>query len=306
MRDKPRSERVDRRIASIAAQQHGVIAHWQLVELGLSSSALGRRVSSGRLQLLHRGVYAVGHARVSQRGIWMAAVLACGEGAVLSHRSAAGLWRFWRYRPGKPEVLVPRPRGDLRGVTRRSSVVPPAELTQADGIPVTTVNRTLLDLAAVVTRPELTNAFHEAEAKHLTTPHSLARALQSHPGRRGNTKVRALLADAGYGSGVTRSPLEARFTAFLRRHRLPPPDRNAQLRIGPIIIEADCVWWRQRVLVELDGREFHDTGVSFERDRERDRIAAVHGWTPIRITSRHLERSERQLARDLRALIGSA
>jgi very-short-patch-repair endonuclease len=184
-------------------------------------------------------------------------------------------------------------------------VVPPDELAERHGIPATTVDRTLLDLASVATRPVLTNAFHKAEAKHLTSPHSLARALGRHPGRRGNANVRALLADAGYGTGITRSPLEARFTAFLRRHRLPPPARNVELRLGPLIIEADCVWWEQQVLVELDGREFHDTGSAFERDRERDRIAAVHGWTSIRVTSRQLERSQRQLAGDLRALVGS-
>ncbi len=176
-------------------------------------------------------------------------------------------------------------------------------MTRARGIPVTTVPRTLLDLAAVASRPELASAFREAEAKRSVTPQSLAAALDRHPGRRGNANVRAVLADAGFGTGITRSVLEARFTAFLRRHGLPPPARNRKLQIGPLRIEADCVWPEHRLIVELDGRTFHDTDSAFETDRARDRMLAVHGWRCIRVTARDVDRDELQLARDLRTLL---
>lgn len=179
-------------------------------------------------------------------------------------------------------------------------------MTRRSGIPVTTVPRTLLDLAAVVPRPELASAFREAEAKRWVTPQSLSEALDRHPGRRGNANVRAVLADAGFGTGITRSPLEARFTRFVRRHRLPPPARNVHMRIGALEIEADCVWFEQRVVVELDSREFHDTGSAFEGDRARDRAVTVHGWRSLRVTSRQLDRDEPQLARDLRALLATS
>jgi very-short-patch-repair endonuclease len=305
MQRQSRTRRLNDAIRRVAAAQHGVIAHWQLQELGLGAEAIRYRLATGSLHPIHRGVYAAGHGPLSWRGRWMAAVLASGDGAVLSHRSAAALWRIWPHRPGMPEVLVPRPRANLPGVIRRCSNLSPAEVTNRHNVPVTSVDRTLLDLAAVVTRPQLTQAFHEAEGQRLTTPHSLARALAARPGRRGNKNIRAVLDDAGYGAGITRSVLEARFTAFLRRHHLPPPERNAELHLGPLRIEADCVWREASVIVELDGREFHETASAFERDRERDRIAAVHGWTPVRVTARNLMQNEGQLARDLRALISA-
>jgi Protein of unknown function (DUF559) len=168
---------------------------------------------------------------------------------------------------------------------------------------VTTVARTLLDVAAVVRRGEVFKAFREAEAASLLTAAELAEALRRRPGRRGNVAIRAVLDWTGYGSGVTRSTLEARFGVFLQRHGLPPPQRNVHMRAGALEIEADCVWRDAQLIVELDGRAYHDTATAFEADRARDIGLAADGWTVIRVTWRHLRDGPEQLARDIRAIL---
>jgi very-short-patch-repair endonuclease len=178
-------------------------------------------------------------------------------------------------------------------------------VTKLDAIPVTTVTRTLFDLAAVAPRAAVFRAFREAEVKRLASAGDLAAALERHRGRRGVATIRVLLNEAGFGQGITRSDLEARFNAFLRRHRLPAPARNVHMRIGALEIEADFVWHEQRVIAELDGRAFHDTGLAFERDRSRDRALAAHGWTVIRVTWRQIRDDAPQLARDLHGLLTS-
>lgn len=233
----------------------------------------------------------------------MAALLAADPEAVLSHRSAAALWALLLPAPGPIHITVPTERAPGAGIVAHQSSLGVNEVTQRRRIRVTSVPRTLLDLAGIATQSELARAFREAEGKRFVNAETLAAALCRRPRRRGNKRLRAALANAGYGTGRTRSELEARFTAFLRRHRLRPPARNLQLRIGPLDIEADCVWVQERVIVELDSRAFHDTDTAFESDRARDRALAVHGWTVIRITWRQLERDELQLARDLRELL---
>ena len=277
----------------------------------MGRGAIRRRLESGRLYLLHRGVYAVGHPEVSQEGMWLAGVFGAGKGAVLSHRSAAALWLLLPPCPTTVEVTVPTARSP-RGVVAYESRLPANEITEHKGIPVTTLPRTLLDLAAVVPRPAVARAFREAQtkprlgegqARPRLTLDALAALLDRHPGRRGNTTIRAMLADAGFGTGVTRSELEAAFTRFLRRYSLPPPRRNVYMRVVGLELEADCLWPESRVIVELDSRQFHDTATAFEQDRARDRALAAHGWTVIRVTWRQLHRDELQLARDLRRLL---
>ena len=236
-------------------------------------------------------------------GTCLAAVYAAGAGAVLSHRSAAALWDLLAPTNGPVEVTSRWGRALSSGVCIHDAAIPPDEIVERKRIPVTTVARTLLDLAAVASRAEVSEAFRAGEAKRWVTAESLAAALRRHPGRRGNVAVRSILADAGYGRGIRRSRLEARFASFLRRHRFPAPARNVHMRVGPIEIEADCLWAERRLIVELDGRAFHDTDGAFESDRARDRTLKVHGWTVIRVTWRQLERDERQLERHLRALL---
>jgi very-short-patch-repair endonuclease len=306
-----RGQRIDAAIAAFAAGQHGVVTRGQLGALGLKRGAIEHRLTIGRLYLIHRGVYAVGHPELTQEGRWMAGVFGAGKGAVLSHRSAATLWRLLLPSPTTVEVTVPTARSP-RGVVAYESRLPADEITDHKGIPVTTVARTVLDLAGVATRPVVARTLREAQTKPRVgelqarpqlTLDALAALLDRHPGRRGNRTIRAMLAEAGFGTGITRSELEARFTRFLRRYSLPAPRRNVHMQVGGLDIEADCVWPEVRVIVELDGRQFHDNATAFEQDRARDRALATHGWTVVRVTWRQLQREAPQLARDLRTLL---
>jgi very-short-patch-repair endonuclease len=305
MRGQSRSRREppDVAVAALAARQHGVVTRAQLTALGLGRGAIEHRLATGRLYLLHRGVYAVGHPELTQEGIWIAGVFGAGSGAVLSHRSAAALWQLLLPSPDFVVVTVPIARSPGSGIRAHASQLPAEEIAEHKGLPVTTVPRTLLDLGAVVPRLVLSRAFREGQVRSLVTARDLASLLDRHPRRRGNAAVRAMLADAGFGSGVTRSELEAVFTRFLRRHSLPAPRRNAHLWVRGVRLEADCVWPESQVIVELDGRAFHDTATAFEQDRARDRALAAHGWTVVRVTWRQLHRDELQLARDLRHLL---
>jgi hypothetical protein len=253
----------------------------QLLNLGLSVDAIESRLRRGSLHRLHEGVYAVGHGDVSLRGRWLAAVLAAGPGAVLSHRAAAALWGLRPY--DGIEVTAPHRRASRLGsIVHRSSLLPADERTVVDGIPVTTVPRTLFDLAAVLPRRQAERAVEEAEVQGLTDELSLPDLVARYPGRRGARTIRRLLERGNIGLHVTRSELERRFLELIMAVGLPPPALNA-LAEG---FECDVVWREQRVIAELDGRSTHDTGTAFERDRRRDRVLAAAGWRVIRVTWR--------------------
>jgi predicted transcriptional regulator of viral defense system/very-short-patch-repair endonuclease len=277
-------------IATLAARQHGVIALWQLTGLGLSARAARGRVASGRLFRLHRGVYAVGHPRVSPSGRALAAVLACGEGAVLSHRSAAQLWGMRRDR-GLPEVTVPRTGARRRHGMRVhvSTTLTAGEVTVHDGIPVTTPARTLTDLADVVTdladvvtASALEAALATAERLGLVDRRELAPA----PGRR--RVVRG-------SHRFTRSEFERRFLAAVRAWRLPVPETNQTVAGW----EVDCVWRERRLVVELDHPYTHTDPRAFERDRLKDERLEDAGYVVRRVTE---ERFRRRPA-DVRAML---
>jgi predicted transcriptional regulator of viral defense system len=201
----------DRQIASVAARQHGVALLAQLVAAGVTQRAVARRVKSGHLHRAHRGVYAVGHTRLSKEGRWMAAVLAYGDDATLSHRSAAELWGLLPHRNGAVDVTVPGAGGRRRrqGIRlHRSLLLTPAVTSRRNGIPVTNPARTLADLRRVATRDELGRATRQAEVKGLP------------------------IGDLGTGIDLTRSELERLFLRLCPRHRIPPPAVN--VRFGPL------------------------------------------------------------------------
>jgi very-short-patch-repair endonuclease len=250
---------------------------------------------------MHRGVYAVGHPALTREQGWLAAVLACGPAAVLSHRSAAALWGL----SGSEavEVTVARWRPGPAGVAVRSSALPADEVTVHRGIPVTIVPRVILDLAAVAPRRVVERSMHEAEVRRLGAPLSLATLLARHPRHRGTATVRAIRAAAREGIAVTRSELEERFLAFAATAGLPRPQVNRQLRVAGGLIEADCVWPDRRLVVELDGHAAHATATAYERDRARDRALAAAGWRVVRITWRQLHHRPAELARDLGAIL---
>ena len=264
--------------------------------------AIGHRLARGRLHAVHRGVYAVGHALLTPHGRWMAAVLAHGPSAVLSHCSAASLWGVLRS-SRTIEVTAARKRS-LPGVVLHRSRLRDDEITLRDSIPVTSVPRTLLDLAGVLRRGGLERAIERAEARRLTDPLSLPDLLARHRGCRGAATLRAVLADVRTEPTLTRSDLEDLFLAFLDAHGLPRPQVNVGIEVRGRWMECDCVWRPHRLIVELDGRETHDTAAAFERDRARDRALHAAGWRVVRVTWRQLHADADRIAADLRDLLG--
>jgi hypothetical protein len=180
-------------------------------------------------------------------------------------------------------------------------MLPPDEVTVCSGVPVTTVPRTLLDLASVVERRHVERAIQEADVRRLHDPLSLLDLVARYPGRRGTPLIKAILADGRVGGGVPRSELEGRFLAFLDRFTLPRPEVNANLCVRGRWV--DCLWRSARLIVELDGRATHDIPTAFERDRARDRRLSVEDWRVIRVTWRQLHLETRALAEDLRTML---
>ena len=295
----------DAAIAELAVLQHGVVARAQLVALGIGPRAIEHRLAGGRLHRIHRGVYAVGHTVLTAKGRWLAAVLASGAGAVLSYRSAAALWDVRAASGATIDVTAARGRRGRPGIRLHCDRLAPDEVTVVDGIPVTTVPRTLLDLAAVVDRGGLERAATRAEQLRLSDPLSLGDLVARHRRRPGTPALRELLAAGRVGGAATRSELESRFLALLDRLPLPRPEVNLPIELGDRWIEADFAWPGERLIVELDGRATHATVAAFESDRARDRAAAVAGWRVIRVTWRQLHDGPRGLARDLERLLGS-
>ncbi len=230
----------------------------------------------------------------------MAAVLACGTGAVLSHRPAGALWQICWER-GECAVTVPGHVRSRRGVRVHEAQLPPDEITVHHGIPVTTVPRTLFDLAAVLPERLLERALNEAEVLRRWDELSLDRLLQRYPRRKGTRAIRAALHKRRQGATVTRSELEERFLSLIDRVGLPRPEMNVPIE-G---FEVDAVWRDARVVAELDGRSAHDTVEAFERDRERDRILQVAGWRPVRVTARQLAADPAALVADFRLLLAA-
>jgi very-short-patch-repair endonuclease len=293
----------DSRIADLADSQHGVVARRQLFAAGIGKEAVEGRLRSGRLHLLHRGVYAVGHRVLSREGRWMAAVLACGEGAVLSHRSAAALWGI---RPPASRAIEVTTRSSSRsqaGIQRHCAVLPADEVTTQLGIPVTIVPRTIFDLAGVVRSEAVESAVRQAEFHRLHDRLSLHDLLDRHPRRRGSRSVRLALARLEESSGQVESRLEERFLSFLDRYRLPRPQFNVWLEAGGRRYRVDCLWPAQRQIVELDGWEGHSTRSAFRDDRARARRLRVAGYGITHLTWSQLDDEPEAIAADLKALL---
>jgi Protein of unknown function (DUF559) len=274
-------KRPDRRIAELVERQHGVVARWQLLGAGLGPGAIAHRRNTGRLHVLYRGVYSVGHRSLTREARWMAAALAGGKGAVLSHRSAGAIWGI--HKSTHLEAIVVKQSHPRRGLLLRCCRLEPDEIELVRGIPVTGVSRTLFDLAAVLPRRQVERAMNEAEIRHLTDRISLPDLLERYPGRPGAPTIKAILAS---GVSPTRSDLEAAFLDFLDARDFERPETNAWVLARGTWYEADCLWRPQRLIVELDSRSFHDTAAAFEHDRTRDRRLHAEGWHVLRVTWR--------------------
>jgi len=280
------------RMKEVARRQWGVVTRGQLEAIGLSPRGVEEMLRTGRLLRLHRGVYAYGHDRLRREGYWLAAVLACGPGATLSHRSGAALWEMRSSGSGEIDVTVPSRAGRIRreGIRiHRSGRLSAEEVTTKDGIPVTTVARTLLDLADVIDLQALRRAVTEAEYRNLYDHAAIIAVGESNPGRR----TRKLLTAATEGKlHRTRSPLEDRFLRFKDRYGVEEPECNVRLE-G---YEVDFLWRRVGLAVELDGLDAHGTREAVRRDRRKDRVLWRVGVRTIRLTSDALDAQEEVLA----------
>jgi very-short-patch-repair endonuclease len=290
----------DRALAGLAGRQHGVVARAQLIECGLGRRGIATRMEAGRLHVLHRGVYAVGHRAITRRGRWMAAVLAGGVGAALSHHAAAALWLLRALRLGATDVTIPRQRRSGADVRFHHVRLPADEITVLDGIPVTTMPRTLFDLAAVLDAREVERALNEADFLRLTDRLSLPDLLARHPRRAGAVNLRAALTARSAGATRTRSDMEELFIRVLDHSALPRPQTNVQV---PGVGEVDCAWPEARLVLELDSRAAHATPAAFENDRERDRLLQTVGWRAVRVTWRQLTEDRVRLVADVRTLL---
>jgi very-short-patch-repair endonuclease len=274
-----------------------------LVGLGLNTDAIDYRQRIGRLHRLHAGVYAVGHDVVPREGRWLAAVLATGREAALSHWSAAALWLIRPNSRKRVDVTVPHRSRSTGWIYRHISAVPPDERTEKAWIPVTTVPRTIVDLAATESSNVVESLLRESEYRQLYDRLSLWDLVKRYPGRRGIHRVRAALERLEGDRGHRRSPLEERFASFLRHHHLPMPRFNAWITVGDKSFRADCHWPGTRQIVELDGWQAHGTRSAFREDRMRDRILRVAGYSATRITWGQLDDEPEAVAADLRALL---
>jgi len=281
-----------------------VISRLQLRECGLKESAIDRRLRAGRLHPLHPAVYAVGHRVIPREGRWLAAVLASGPEAVLSHWSAAALWMIRPNSRTRIDVTVPHRSRSSDLIRRHISEVPADERTVEEGIPVTTVPRTILDLAATESADTIENLLRESEFLQLSDRLSLPDLIERYPGRRGIRKVSlALERLEEEPEGRRRTALEERFAPFLRRHHLPLPRFNDWIVLGDKRYQVDCHWPDLRQIVELDGWDGHSTRTAFREDRARARRLAAEGFTVNRITWNQLDDEPAEVAADLRVLL---
>lgn len=277
---------VDRRMEARAEQQHGVVSHAQARALGLTKEARLHLHRSGRWQIVYRGVYRLaGSTRTPRQGA-MAAVLAAGPGAVLSHTSAAGLLRFPGFSIEPLVVSVPRGRRSVPGVRLEQSLCLPAHHSrQVDGIACTSIARTLFDLCGDANARRAERALDNALARKRVTVPALWRVLDdlAVQGRKGVVLLRSLLTERGGRYVPPESELEARFVELLRGAGLPPPARQVDLGDADQWLgRFDFVWRELRIVVEVDGAAFHDGLLDQRRDAQRTAELESRGWTVLR------------------------
>jgi Transcriptional regulator, AbiEi antitoxin len=283
-------------VGAIASTSHGVVTRDQLLRAGVTREEIRQRLRRGSLLREHRGVYRVGHRAPSLKARYLAAVLACGPGTVLSGRAAAHLLGMLRGMPPPPEVIAPTERRVPGLVTHRSRRIHPDDLTVWRGIPVTTPARTLVDLAATMVIHDLARACHEAGVRHRTTPAQVEEVLMRRPTSPGARKLRRIL----HGDfRVALSRLEARFLGHLRRAGLPLPVTNRPAGGRRV----DCRWPGQHLTVELDSYRFHNSRYAWEQDRRREREARARGDEFRRYSYGDVFGQPRQMMSELQALL---
>ena len=293
---RPPGWSVEREFARLARGSHGVVTRRRLLAAGVTAAEIKQRIASGSLLRVHRGVYRVGHRAPSVEATYIAAVLACGEGAALSGRAAGSLLRLLRGGTPVAEVTAPVER-NLSGVRVRRARDGIIEATVWRGVPVTTAACTLVDLAGALDESELARACHEAQGRHGTTPEAVEDALRRRPLRPGAGALRRVL---GGEVPVALSALEARFLRRLGDEGLPLPETNTPAGT----FRVDCRWPGRRLTVEVDSYRYHRSRHAWEQDRRREREAHARGDELRRYTYDDVFASPGLMLAELRALLG--
>ena len=265
-----------------------MVSHGQLIGDGLTADAIQWRLRTGRLHLIHRATYLVGHRIVADRGLEMAALLASAPDALISHRSAARLWNLLPANAAQPIdiTIVAKEAHPQPGIAiHRTAAMEEVDICEQGPIRLTTPARTLLDLAAILPLSGLESAVAQALRSRppLIAPADLADQVRRNHGRRGVARLRHVAGLDG-GPQYTHEGAERRMLALVRAYDLPPPEANERVN-G---FEVDFVWRRERVIVEIDSRRFHADDLAYERDRLRDAELIAAGWVVIRVTWRRL------------------
>ena len=283
-------------VSELAESQHGLVTLAQLIEQGTTPRMVEVRRRTGFLHPVHRGVYAVGHRPITDEARWHAAVLACGDGALLSHRSAAAMWRVRESSTPFVDVTAPTRRGYGKpGITvHRATTLAPIDHDVCHGVPVTSVARTMIDLATVVSESSLEYAIHRAEARRMLTPADLHEILARLPRKKGTAPVRAIVGAPHHDLDArTRGPWERRFLAVCRAHEIPEPRVNEwiALDIPAGGLEVDFSWPLRALVVEVDEEASHRTLRARRNDPERDRALRAAGWRVVRIAQDEFSRT---------------
>ena len=292
------------RLARIAGRQHGRVTLRQLEAIGIRGTSVKRRVASGRLVRVYPGVYGVGHVQQTREGRWIAAVMACGRGAVLSHFDAAALWGIYES-PGSTIHVTTTSRSARRlpGIkVHRARKLHPADVTKKDAIPVTTVARTLIDLTDVLSDDRILRAMREAEYRKLLDPDTLIAAVERANGRKNLTELHQALERHTPGQ-IVRDELEHRFQELRHRGGLKQPLTNVKVKTRRRTYTVDCLWPDEGVAVELDGRAAHIRAAAFEEDRARDAALAAIGLLPLRYTWYRVTREGEEVLAELNATL---
>ena len=290
------SQAIDAAIAAVAAKQNGNVTRGQLFDLGLDRYAIRYRVKIGRLFRVFRGVYSVGRPPITPQEWASAAVLACGAGAALSHSSAMVLWAYWRHWERPIEVTVVGDRRTKGIRVHRSTTLRRRDVTTQLGVRVTTPARTLLDMSPRLNDQQFKRAVRNALHSLWLTKDQLAEAVSRHSNLPAAKRTAKLL---GLPGTPTRSDWEDEFPVFCAAHGLPAPVMGAPL-LGYVV---DALFVRERVIVELDSKEFHMDPIAFETDRERDAELLAHGFVTVRVTWERLEQRPRREARRLHVIL---
>ncbi|HET7454686.1 MAG TPA: DUF559 domain-containing protein [Solirubrobacterales bacterium] len=289
----------------MAARQHGVVAGWQLNQLGFGEGVARKRNAVGRFHRISQGVYAFGYSVLSRKGHLMAAVLTCGPEAVLSHRSAAFLHGILDDSRSRIDVIAPNRRGrapkDI--AAHRDGTLTAADRVMIDGIPCTSLARTLLDIGATQSPGTLRYAVTQAEVEEVFDLAAVVELLKRSKGRRGVARLRLAIELHDPDEQEARRGLEKELLRLFKRARFDAPEVNGHLVVNGISMMPDFMWRDARLIVEADSRRVHGTATAFEKDRQRDQRLAAAGWTVIRVTWHQVTNEPQRLLQTLRAIL---